>query len=127
VGDVPLDRLVRVRISWAFQWDWLLLEAGFIAIFFAPPRLLLWKRTAGTLARDPLADLWLLFRLMFSAGAVKLLSGDPTWRDLSAMRYHYFTQPIPAVEQLVHAPAPAGVSLRRDAVHVLSPSCSSRS
>jgi hypothetical protein len=33
---------------------------------------------------------------MFSAGAVKLLSGDPTWRNLTAMQYHYETQPIPA-------------------------------
>jgi hypothetical protein len=32
---------------------------------------------------------------MFSSGAVKLLSGDPAWRNLSAMSYHYFTQPLP--------------------------------
>jgi len=32
---------------------------------------------------------------MFSSGAVKLLSGDPTWRDLTALRYHYWTQPLP--------------------------------
>ena len=39
--------------------------------------------------------LWLLFRLMFGSGAVKLASGDPTWRDLTAMTFHYETQPIP--------------------------------
>src|SRR2546429_79937 len=38
---------------------------------------------------------WLLFRLMFSSGAVKLLSGDPTWRNLTALEYHYWTQPLP--------------------------------
>ena len=38
---------------------------------------------------------WLVFRLMFFSGVVKLLSGDPTWRDLTAMRFHYETQPLP--------------------------------
>jgi hypothetical protein len=71
----------------SFQWDALLLEAGFMTIFL------------------PLADPapWLvvfayrffLFRFMLSAGVVKLWSGDPTWRDLTALRYHYETQPIP--------------------------------
>src|SRR5581483_10177116 len=37
----------------------------------------------------------LVFRLMFSSGAVKLLNGDATWRNLRAMDFHYFTQPIP--------------------------------
>lgn len=66
-----------------FQWDLLLLEAGFIAIFLnaAKPRVwLFW---------------WLLFRLVFLSGAVKLASGDPTWRSLTALRYHYETQPLP--------------------------------
>jgi hypothetical protein len=36
-----------------------------------------------------------LFRLTFSSGAVKLLSGDPTWRNLTALNYHYETQPLP--------------------------------
>src|SRR5262249_22728364 len=49
-----------------------------------PPRVVLW------LLR------WLLFRLMFGSGIVKLISGDPTWRDLTAMDYHYETQPLPA-------------------------------
>ncbi|MGH7857227.1 MAG: lipase maturation factor family protein, partial [Candidatus Binatia bacterium] len=38
---------------------------------------------------------WLLFRLMFSSGAVKLLSGDLAWRDLTALSVHYETQPLP--------------------------------
>jgi hypothetical protein len=38
---------------------------------------------------------WLLFRLMFSSGVVKLASGDPTWWNLRALDVHYFTQPIP--------------------------------
>ena len=67
-----------------FQWDGLLLEAGFLAIGLPlAPRIVTW------LCRV------LLFRLMFSSGVVKLASGDPAWRDLTALRYHYETQPIP--------------------------------
>jgi hypothetical protein len=81
----------------SFQWDSLLLETGFLSIFLtplsfkwfghktiaAPPKIILW------LLR------WLLFRLMFSSGVVKLASGDPAWRSLTALRYHYETQPLP--------------------------------
>ena len=71
----------------SYQWDTLLLEAGFMTIFLplaspAPPLVVF-------------AYCFFLFRFMFSSGAVKLLSGDPTWRDLSAMCHHYQTQPIP--------------------------------
>jgi hypothetical protein len=38
---------------------------------------------------------WLLFRLLFSSGVVKLLSGDASWRDLTALKYHFETQPLP--------------------------------
>jgi lipase maturation factor 1 len=78
-----------------FQWDYLLLEAGLLAIFLAPP----WRwRIRGGLAAPPVVLLllrWLLFRLMFSSGWVKLASGDATWRNLSALRFHYETQPLP--------------------------------
>jgi hypothetical protein len=39
---------------------------------------------------------WLLFRLMFMSGYLKLASRDPTWRSLTALAYHYETQPLPA-------------------------------
>src|SRR2546422_2821394 len=39
--------------------------------------------------------LWLLFRLMFLSGITKLASGDPTWGDLTALDYHFWTQPLP--------------------------------
>ena len=91
--------LVKVgQDFFGFQWDELLLEAGFLAIFFAPARLFV------TLSRDDKPSrivLWLLrwlcFRLMFSSGLVKLTSGDPTWTwpNFTAMTYHYFTQPLP--------------------------------
>jgi hypothetical protein len=67
----------------SFQWDVLLLEAGFLAIFAdeTPVRVWLFR--------------WLLFRLVFFSGAVKLLSHDTAWRDLTALHYHYETQPLP--------------------------------
>lgn len=88
----------------AFQWDALLLEAGFLAIFLARPELLP-KRAAGASPTLPVLFLlwWLLFRLMFSSGAVKLLSGDAAWRDFTALNYHYETQPLPnAVSWFMH-------------------------
>lgn len=78
-----------------FQWDSLLLEAGFLTIFLFPPAL---KSPfgVGAPASWPLWLLrFLLFRLMVSSGLVKLLSGDATWRELSALSFHYETQPLP--------------------------------
>ena len=67
----------------SFQWDALLLEAGFLAIFLGTSKWIIF------LFR------WLLFRLMFLSGAVKLLSHDVSWRGLTALSYHYMTQPLP--------------------------------
>lgn len=67
-----------------FQWDYLLLEAGFLAILLSGgPRLTVW------LFR------WLLFRLRFESGISKLLSGDPGWRGLTALNHYFETQPLP--------------------------------
>lgn len=78
-----------------YQWDVLLIETSFLAIFLAPPGL--WPRRSDTVSRAALFLMqWLLFRLMFMSGVVKLTSGDQTWRDLTAMSYHYMTQPLPA-------------------------------
>ena len=72
---------------YAFGWESLLLEAGFLAVFLgpartAPPTLILW------LLR------WLLFRVELGAGLIKL-RGDRCWRDLTCLRYHHETQPMP--------------------------------
>ncbi len=95
------------QVFLGFQWDILLLETGFVAIFVAPaglrsrlfanrhpPRLAVWLAW------------WLLFRLMFESGAVKLTwnqhttepNGLPianTWASLTALDFHYWTQPLP--------------------------------
>jgi len=79
-----------------FQWDNLLLETGLLAIFFAPLTVTLSGLRTTALSRVVLWLLrWLLFRLMFQSGCVKLLSGDRSWRSLSALRVHYETQPLP--------------------------------
>ena len=85
-----------------FQWDILLLETGFLAIFFAPLTLLpSWLgRTSCPVRVAPSRTVlwllrWLLFCLMFQSGCVKLLSGDPTWHNLTALTFHYETQPLP--------------------------------
>jgi lipase maturation factor 1 len=67
----------------SFQWDYLLLETGFLAIFLGPSRVVVWLFRL------------LLFRLMFFSGMVKLSSGDPTWHNLTALAFHYHTQPLP--------------------------------
>ncbi len=80
----------------SFQWDILLVETGFLAIFVAPLDLWPRLRSEAPPAKAIVWMLrWLLFRLMFSSGAVKLLSGDATWRNLTALEYHYWTQPLP--------------------------------
>jgi uncharacterized membrane protein YphA (DoxX/SURF4 family) len=79
-----------------FQWDNLLLETGFLSIFFAPLQMV-----PGISREAPPSRLvlWLLrillFKLMFSSGWVKLMSGDINWRNMSALTFHYETQPLP--------------------------------
>ena len=80
----------------SFQWDILLLEAGFLSIFLSPLR---WRCRMGCPSPPSRMSValiqWLLFRLMFSSGLTKLTWGDPTWWNLSALDFHYQTQPLP--------------------------------
>jgi hypothetical protein len=75
------------QIFYGFGWETLLLEAGFLAAFLGP---------ASTPMPAPLVWLfrWLLFRLEFGAGLIKL-RGDACWRDLTCLYYHHETQPMP--------------------------------
>ncbi|MCZ6795109.1 MAG: lipase maturation factor family protein [Planctomycetota bacterium] len=81
-----------------FQWDVLLLETTFLALFLAP---LAWlpdlrkERSPSKLALG--LQFALLFKLMFLSGVTKLLSGDSTWLRLTALPIHYETQPLPTV------------------------------
>ncbi|GGP47421.1 lipase maturation factor family protein [Streptomyces abikoensis] len=80
--------IVNVGQTWySFGWESLLLETGFLAVFLGnartdPPVLTLWLMR------------WLLFRVEFGAGLIKL-RGDPCWRDLTCLYYHHETQPMP--------------------------------
>jgi len=72
---------------YSFGWETLLLEAGFLAIFLGP---------ASAPTPLPLVYLvrWLVFRLEFGAGLIKM-RGDACWRDLTCLYYHHETQPMP--------------------------------
>jgi Lipase maturation factor len=72
---------------YSFGWETLLCEVGFFTIFAGASRALpnmwliyIWR--------------WILFRLMFGAGLIKL-RGDPCWRDLTCLNYYFETQPMP--------------------------------
>jgi hypothetical protein len=81
--------IVNVGQVWyGFGWESLLLEAGFLVTFLgpadvAPPAPILWLLA------------WLLFRVEFGAGLIKM-RGDSCWRDLTCLEYHHETQPLPS-------------------------------
>jgi lipase maturation factor 1 len=107
VGVAPLLMLVITYLSYlsfitvgrdfmSFQWDILLTETGFLAILLAPITLRHdLKNEMPPSAVVLLLFRFLLFRLMLGSGVVKLLSGDPYWRTLTALPLHYETQPLP--------------------------------
>jgi hypothetical protein len=107
VGVAPVPVLIALwivylslfsvcRIFMGYQWDILLLETGFLAIFVAPFELLPGFPPTTAPSKVILWLLWALaFRLMFSSGFVKLRSKDRNWRNLTALRYHYQSQPLP--------------------------------
>jgi len=92
-----LSLAVVCREFLSYQWDGLLLEAGLLAVGLAPLRWIDWPRRHSG---PPRIAVWLLlsllFRLMLGSGLVKLASGDPAWRTLTALTFHYETQPIPS-------------------------------
>ncbi|RQW81777.1 MAG: hypothetical protein EHM62_04555, partial [Methylococcus sp.] len=80
-----LSLVTAGQVFTAFQWDMLLLESGFLAVFLA--------------SRSPIVILLfrlLIFRFMLLSGVVKLASGDPTWHGLTALNHHFETQPLPS-------------------------------
>ena len=84
------------QIFFDFQWDNLLLESTLIAVFLVPWRLGKAKAPIDPPALARYLVWWLVFRLMFLSGMAKVTSGDPTWRHLTALTFHYQTQPLPS-------------------------------
>jgi len=92
----------------SYQSDGMLLEAGFISLFFAPRG---WRPRLGDASPPSRASLYLLrwewFRIYFESGIVKLASHDPQWRSLTALDQYYANGPLPDwigwyVQQLPH-------------------------
>src|SRR5438105_3348455 len=91
----------------SFQWDILLLETGFLSIFLAPWQLRQKRGQEPPVSRAALFLLkLLLFKLMVMSGVVKLTSGDDSWgwldhsfhwSALTALDYHYWSQPLPTL------------------------------
>ena len=72
------------QVFMSYQWDLLLLESGFLAIFLtAGSRVVVWLYR------------WLIFRYLFMSGIVKAISAQPTWHDLTALKYYFMSQPLP--------------------------------
>lgn len=117
-GVLPLPALMLLWLCYlslfhvgqdflSFQWDILLLETGVLAIFLPPTSL---RSRLFTQREPPRIAIWLmwflLFRLMFRSGLVKLIWNDTltgpdgipvpnAWESLTALDYHYWTQPLP--------------------------------
>ena len=91
-----------------YQSDGMLLEAGFLSLFFAPPGV----RPGLAANRPPVRMGWLLllwewFRIYFESGVAKIMSGEPEWRNFTAMDEYYQNGPLPTwigwyVEHLPH-------------------------
>src|SRR5215813_10499956 len=83
------------QIWYGYGWEIQLLETGFLSIFLCP----LLDGRPFPKCRPPILVIWLFrwlgFRIMIGAGLIKL-RGDPCWRDLTCLAYHYETQPIPS-------------------------------
>ena len=79
-----------------YQSDGMLLEAGFLSLFFAPSGF----RPGLGQTRLPVRAafyllLWEWFRIYFESGVAKMGSGDPEWRNLTAMDEYYQNGPLP--------------------------------
>jgi predicted DCC family thiol-disulfide oxidoreductase YuxK len=117
-GFVPVVSLIALFVFYlsltiagqtflTFQWDILLLETGFLAIFLAPWQIWPKRGREPPVSRAGLFLLkLLLFKLMLMSGVVKLTSGDDSWgwvdhsihwSALTALDYHYWSQPLPTV------------------------------
>jgi predicted DCC family thiol-disulfide oxidoreductase YuxK len=118
VGITPILSLIGLLVFYlsltiagqtflSFQWDILLLETGFLSIFLAPwrlwPRNFFGPRSATVATEEPVSRIalfllkFLLFKFLLMSGVVKLTSGDDCWWNLTALDYHYWSQPLPTI------------------------------
>ena len=80
----------------SYQSDYMLPEAGFVALFFAPPGLWPGLGRAHPASRASLYLLrWEWFRIYFESGLAKMMSGDYSWRHFTAMDDYYQNAPLP--------------------------------
>lgn len=91
------------QVFYGFGWEILLLETGFLAIFFCPVASLWPLRSQVAPSKVVVWMLrWLVFRVMLGAGLIKI-RGDACWTSLTCLAYHYETQPVPSpVSWLLH-------------------------
>ena len=82
-------------VFYSFQWDTLLLETGWLASMCIAP----WSHRKLTKEENKIGN-WpmrfLLFKLMFMSGVVKIQADCPTWNNLTALEYHFATQCLPS-------------------------------
>jgi lipase maturation factor 1 len=81
----------------SYQSDGMLLEAGFISLFLAPPGLRPgWAAMHPPVRASYFLLVWEWFRIYFESGLVKVLSGDPQWRNFTALDEYYQNGPLPS-------------------------------
>ncbi|HEX4123009.1 MAG TPA: lipase maturation factor family protein [Verrucomicrobiae bacterium] len=86
---------VHLGQDWyGYGWEIQLLETGFLGIFLCP----LVDGRPFPKREPPVVVIWLfrwlIFRIMLGSALIKL-RGDKVWRNLTALYYHFETQPIP--------------------------------
>ncbi|HZU85013.1 MAG TPA: lipase maturation factor family protein [Polyangiaceae bacterium] len=82
------------QIFYGYGWEIQLLETGFLAVFLCPLRSIAPLPRSATPRVVVWLLRWLVFRVMLGAALIKL-RGDPCWRDLTCLDYHFETQPNP--------------------------------
>jgi lipase maturation factor 1 len=80
----------------SYQSDGMILEAGFVSLFFAPPGFWPGLGRANPPSRASLYLLrWEWFCIYFGSGVGKMAGGDPSWRNFTAMDDYYQNGPLP--------------------------------
>ena len=103
-----LSFVSATQVFSSYQSDGMLLEAGFLALFFAPRGINPgWGADNAPIRASYFLLQWEWFRIYFESGMVKLASGDPQWRNFTAMDQYYQNGPLPTwigwyVEHLPH-------------------------